>query len=63
MVTKYYGTRESNNGYRGVVYSYDDSGEIEVTLYRTEETFHNQSSAIDAVVEWLENMELEAEME
>lgn len=62
-MTKYYGTRESGDGYRGVVYTYDDAGEIEVTLYRTEETFHNQPAAIDAVVEWLESMELEAEME
>lgn len=63
MVTKYYGTRESDGGYKGVVYSYDDTGEIEVTLHRTEETFHNQPAAIDAVVEWLESMQLEAEME
>ena len=61
-MTSYYDVVEVPGGYRGRVYSYDESGDREVVHWTSDQVFSSPAEAMDAAVEWADENELEVEL-
>jgi hypothetical protein len=58
----YYTAKEVNTGFRGFVYTYDEKGEKEISVWKSERIYNTAEEAVDAAVEWAEENDVEVEL-
>jgi hypothetical protein len=58
----YYTAKECPTGFRGFIYTYDEKGQKEITVWKSEQVYNTTGEAVDAAVEWAEENDVEVEL-
>lgn len=61
-IMNYYTYKKQIEGYRGYIYTYDESGNKEIEVWLSEDVYESSEQAEDAAVEYIEENNLEAEL-
>ena len=56
-------TNEANGTWRGKVYKYDPTGNIEIVVWLSDETFDSEGEAYDAATDYCDDVGIDAELD
>jgi hypothetical protein len=59
----YYTSASVAGGYRGRIYTYDESGQREIDVWVSDKVFDHRGDAVDAAVDYAEENKLDVEIE
>lgn len=63
MAKQYYGAHKSEGFWRGRLYTWSEDGNRELTRYLTPELYDTPDEAIDAIADYMDEHDIDAEAE